>query len=39
MDSMDKLWIALGKAIRADASTKQVNGIVARLNRARGRNF
>jgi len=37
MDIVDKLWNALGKAIRANASTKQINGIVARLDRARGK--
>lgn len=36
MSSIDKLWAALGKAIAGGASTRQVNGIVARLNRVRG---
>jgi hypothetical protein len=36
MNAVDKLWVALGKAIRSGASTKQVNGIAARLERARG---
>lgn len=36
MTSVDKLWQALGKAIAANASTKQINGIAARLVRARG---
>lgn len=35
MDHVDKLWLALGKAIASNASTKQVNGIAARLDRAR----
>jgi hypothetical protein len=37
MEQVDKLWAALGKAIRANASTKQINGIAARLTRAHGR--
>lgn len=36
MNEVDKLWMALGKAIRNGTSTKQVNGIVSRLERARG---
>jgi hypothetical protein len=36
MTAVDKLWAALGKAIAANASTKQVNGIAARLARASG---
>jgi hypothetical protein len=36
MNNVDKLWAALGKAIRTNASTKQINGITARLDRARG---
>lgn len=36
MDAVDRLWMALGKAIAGGASTKQVDGIAARLNRARG---
>lgn len=36
MTNVDKLWKALGKAIAGNASTKQVNGIAAQLNRARG---
>jgi hypothetical protein len=32
---VDKLWIALGKAIRANASTRQVKGIADRLNNLR----
>lgn len=32
---VDKLWIALGKAIRSGASEKQINGIAARLNNLR----
>lgn len=36
MDQVDKLWVALGKAIRGNASTKQVEGIAARLSRAQG---
>jgi hypothetical protein len=35
MDQTDKLWAALGKAIRGNASTKQVENILGRLNRAR----
>jgi hypothetical protein len=35
MNQVDKLWVALGKAIRAGASTKQVDGIANRLNRLR----
>lgn len=34
MSRVDVLWVALGKAIRANASTKQVEGIVAKLSRA-----
>lgn len=34
---LDKLWQALGKAIRNGASNKQINGIVARLERERGK--
>lgn len=34
MTTVDKLWIALGKAIQKNASTKQVNGISAQLQRA-----
>jgi hypothetical protein len=37
MTNVDKMWAALGKAVRSGASTKQINGIVARLDRARGR--
>lgn len=36
MNRVEKLWEALGKAIRSGASTKQVDGIVAQLQRARG---
>lgn len=36
MEQVDKLWAALGRAIRANATTKQVEGIAARLNRAQG---
>lgn len=36
MNRADKLWEALGKAIRAGASTKQVSHIVAQLDRERG---
>jgi hypothetical protein len=36
MNRTDRLWQALGKAIAANASTKQVNGIAAQLQRARG---
>jgi len=36
MNDVDKIWAALGKAIRNNASTKQVNSIAARLNRVRG---
>lgn len=36
MNQVDKLWQQLGKAIRAGASNKQVDGIVNRLNRERG---
>lgn len=35
MDHIDKLWAAYGKAIRNNASTKQVQAIVVRLDRAR----
>jgi hypothetical protein len=37
MSEIDRLWVALGTAIAKGASERQVNGIVARLNRARGR--
>jgi hypothetical protein len=36
MNRVDKLWNALGKAVRAGASTKQVDHIAAQLDRARG---
>lgn len=36
MTRVDRLWVALGKAVAANASTKQVNGIAAQLHRARG---
>lgn len=36
MTRVEKLWQALGKAVQASASTKQVNSIAAQLNRARG---
>jgi hypothetical protein len=36
MDRIDKLWKALGKAIAGNASTKQINGIAAQLDRVRG---
>lgn len=35
METIDKMWAALGRAIRSGASEKQVNGIAARLDRAR----
>jgi hypothetical protein len=35
MEQADKLWRALGRAIAGNASTKQVAGIIARLDRAR----
>jgi hypothetical protein len=35
MDPVQRLWIALGKAIRNNASTKQIGGIAARLNNLR----
>jgi hypothetical protein len=35
MNQVDKLWIALGKAIRSGASEKQVNNIASRLNNLR----
>lgn len=37
MNEVNRLWAALGKAIRHGASNKQINGIVVQLNRARGR--
>lgn len=30
-----RLWAAFGRAIAANASTKQINGIVQQLDRAR----
>jgi hypothetical protein len=38
MNDVDKLWIALGKAIRAGASEKQINGIARSLNSLRRNN-
>lgn len=35
-EAVDKLWVALGKAIQINATARQINGIVARLDRARG---
>lgn len=35
MNPVDKLWIALGKAVRSGATEKQINGIAARLNNLR----
>lgn len=35
MNPVDKLWTALGKAIRSGASEKQINGIASRLNNLR----
>lgn len=37
MDHLDKLWRAFGRAVATGASEKQINGIVARLDRARGK--
>jgi hypothetical protein len=37
MTTVDKLWNALGNAVRAGATEKQINGIAARLDRARGK--
>ena len=33
--TIDKLWVALGKAIRNGGSTRQVDSIAARLNNLR----
>lgn len=35
MTLIGKLWIALGKAIRAGATEKQINNIAQRLQNAR----
>lgn len=37
MDAIDRLWQALGRAINTGASEKQINSIVARMERARGK--
>jgi hypothetical protein len=36
MNDIDRMWQALGQAIRKGASEKQINGIAARINRAHG---
>ena len=37
MKDLDKAWAAFGKAIRTNATEKQVNGIVARIHRLSAR--